>query len=300
MDSYVFVTYLDGSSRTQLTTDGKETYPLFTPDKSKIIFVYDFSNLYSIATAGINRTLLTSNGCEHAITPDGTQVYYSSTEGTGLQIWKMNIDGSSKTKVTNMGTDTWGPKITPDGTKFLFNSNFATGLTTLEDVYIANIDGSNIQRLTSAESQYNNYYPTISPDGSKFAYFSSGGGYSDVFVMNIDGTGKTAVSSGSYNSNNGEPSFSPDGTTVVFQSNSSGTYEVHKKVLGSTTAQLTTNGENYKPQYLSNGQILFISERDGRPQLYLMNGDGSGQTRISDNTANDGDGMPETTEKPSY
>lgn len=36
------------------------------------------------------------------------------------------------------------------------------------------------------------------------------------------------------------------------------------------------------------GQILFESGRDGNPELYVMNADGSGQTRLTNNPANDG------------
>jgi TolB protein len=122
--------------------------------------------------------------------------------------------------------------------------------------------------------------------------------------MNIDGSGKTLISSteASYTASNGEPSFSPDGAKVAFQSNRTGSFEVYRVGIdGSGLVQLTTTGgDNYKPQYLPNGQILFYSQRDGRPQLYTMEADGSNQIKLSDGSADDGDSTPYSTEKPSF
>jgi hypothetical protein len=36
------------------------------------------------------------------------------------------------------------------------------------------------------------------------------------------------------------------------------------------------------------GKIAFTSDRDGNPEIYVMNADGSSQTRLTDNPANDG------------
>jgi PGF-pre-PGF domain-containing protein len=41
------------------------------------------------------------------------------------------------------------------------------------------------------------------------------------------------------------------------------------------------------PPSLMGGRIVFSSERDGNPEIYVMNPDGSGQTRLTDNVAGD-------------
>ena len=38
---------------------------------------------------------------------------------------------------------------------------------------------------------------------------------------------------------------------------------------------------------VQNGRIAFVSERDGNAEIYVMNADGSGQTRLTNNPAND-------------
>jgi hypothetical protein len=49
--------------------------------------------------------------------------------------------------------------------------------------------------------------------------------------------------------------------------------------LGSDTHQITVD--------VVVGQIAFVSERDGNKEIYVVNADGSGQTRLTDNSADD-------------
>ncbi len=52
------------------------------------------------------------------------------------------------------------------------------------------------------------------------------------------------------------------------------------------------------PTLLGNGKIAFTSTRDGNQEIYLMNADGSGQTRLTNNSPNNfhPDGQPLTPE----
>ena len=59
------------------------------------------------------------------------------------------------------------------------------------DIYIINIDGSGLQRLTNDPA--NDGLPTWSPDGRSIAFVSDRGGAWAIWVMNADGTGQTAL-----------------------------------------------------------------------------------------------------------
>ncbi|HET6452846.1 MAG TPA: hypothetical protein VFI02_00455 [Armatimonadota bacterium] len=56
---------------------------------------------------------------------------------------------------------------------------------------------------------------------------------------------------------------------------------------GSPPIQLTTLGTNIRPSISGNGRIVFHSYRDGNPEIYIMNADGTGQQRLTDDPAND-------------
>src|ERR1041384_8190465 len=50
----------------------------------------------------------------------------------------------------------------------------------------------------------------------------------------------------------------------------------------------STNGGRIKPKSLpANGKIAFTSDRDGNREIYVMNADGTNQTRLTNNPAVD-------------
>jgi Tol biopolymer transport system component len=58
---------------------------------------------------------------------------------------------------------------------------------------------------------------------------------------------------------------------------------------GGAVRRLTRKGSNAFPAWSPDGKrIVFVSDRDGNLELYVMNADGSGQTRLTRNPAVDG------------
>ena len=70
-----------------------------------------------------------------------------------------------------------------------------------------------------------------------------------------------------------DPTWSPDGSQLAFTSNRDGDFEIHVlDVQATVSARLAAASE----------RIAFVSERGGNIDIYLMNADGSGVTRITD------------------
>ena len=59
------------------------------------------------------------------------------------------------------------------------------------DIYVADADGSNLQRLTDDAAQ--DGIPTWSPDGNAIAFVSDRGGIWAIWVMTPDGNGKSQL-----------------------------------------------------------------------------------------------------------
>ena len=124
----------------------------------------------------------------------------------------------------------------------------------------------------------------------------------EIYVMNADGSGQTRLTSGS--AINCCPSWSPDGTKIAFSyspgfviNNLMAPYKIDTmNADGSDRARLTDNSAiDLNPSWSPDGSMIaFSSDRDGKMgrwtvpnEIYVMNADGSNQTRLTNNPADD-------------
>lgn len=154
-------------------------------------------------------------------------------------------------------------------------------------IYSMDSNGSNLTRLTNNGS--NDDHPRWSPNGAKVLFQSDRdnpetGNY-DVYVMNADGSGQTRLTTDA--ADDCDAVWSADGIKIVFQSFRSGAYYQVYVMNADGSGQVNrSNGtsNDYQPNWSPNGsKIAFASERDhaGAPSIYLMNADGSSQTRLT-------------------
>jgi hypothetical protein len=98
--------------------------------------------------------------------------------------------------------------------------------------------------------------------------------------MNADGTGRFPIMifSGAAN-----PDWSADGWSLVFDVvNSIWTYNRFTQI----GLRLTNGAGDFRPRYSPDGsKIVFQSNRDGQPEIYVMNSNGTAQTRLTNNPA---------------
>jgi len=128
--------------------------------------------------------------------------------------------------------------------------------------FLMHPDGSGVRRITD---EIWVEYPAWSPDGRKIAFMAQEPGASgldpdyNIYVMNADGSGITKLTNGP--GTEGFPAWSPDGTQIAF----------------SSTQEDCSNTDD--PGCLSTGDIgpFYV--------LFVMNADGSGQTRLTDTFA---------------
>ena len=126
------------------------------------------------------------------------------------------------------------------------------------------------------------FYPDLSPDGTKIAFSSDRDGNFEIYTMNADGTNQTNVSNSA--SDDMRPSWSPDGTKIVFTSEKDGNAEIYVMNADGTNQTNVSNNalEDGLPSWSPDGtKIVFSSYRDGNWEIYTMNADGTNQTNIS-------------------
>ncbi|MTI29356.1 TolB family protein, partial [Xanthovirga aplysinae] len=146
-----------------------------------------------------------------AWTPDGKTIafarQYKDSEGIWqYEIWIMNSDGSEPTQIKSLKG--CGPYFTPDG-RIVFYSEW---INKKSEIYIADIDGKNIIKLTDNEAQ--DWHPDVSPDGKQIAFMSDRDGNFEIYVMNIDGSNQKRLTNNDVD--DWYPSWSPDGSKIIY------------------------------------------------------------------------------------
>ncbi len=213
-----------------------------------------------------------------SFSPDGTKIVYTSG-GSWQYTWIANADGTNAVQLTNGSTNSIYPSFSPDGTKILYSY----AVSSIYQLWTMNLDGSGATALYSPSEHV--YKASYSPNGEKIVFSAVfGGGDYEIGLMNADGTGATNLTNNSQHDD--DPSFSPDGTKIVYNSlalTDGAVYQIHTMNLdGSSTAQLTSASVYHgSPVYSPDGTKIAYRRGGSPTELYYMNADGSGETRVT-------------------
>ena len=267
---------------------------------------------------------ITSEGenAEAYFSLDGKKLMFQSTREPYKcdQEFTMNIDGSNQKLVsTGHGRTTCG-YFTPDGKRLIYasthldspdcpppankNEGYVWAIYPSYDIFSANLDGTDIKRLTDAPGY--DAEGTISPDGKKIVFTSARDGDLELYDMNLDGTEQRRLTHDlGYD---GGAWHSQDSQWIVWRANRPKTPEEvarYKELFaknlvmpakmelftmradGTEQRQITSNGAaNFAPYFHPNGrQIIFASNMNdphgGNFDLFLINRDGTGLQQIT-------------------
>lgn len=250
--------------------------------------------------------------------PDGSKIAligeYKPSQGRAIYV--MDANGDHMTQVfydsdMQLGGSDWSPRLdwSPDSSRIAFLANYKI-------IYTVNVDGSNLNQLTTTDTTKNDI--TWSPDGTRIAYSERTDALNDVYnirVLNIDDDESNAVQ---LTHNQGwSPVWSPDGSTIAFvsytsRSDTAGIYLMNadgsnkRLLVNSTTHDLLPTatldpstegvdrgyfdlkGGSSDPKWSPDGtQIAFLSSRYfilgpyNRFALYVINADGTGLINLS-------------------
>lgn len=177
-----------------------------------------------------------------AWSPDGKTIvfareYPDSQKGWQEEIWLMNVDGSNQRQIEAL--EGRAPYFLQDG-RILFHSK-----TGPSQICIANIDGSNIIKLT--HNDYNNWSPKVSPDGTQIVFLSNRDGNQEIYTMNVDGSNQKRITFNDVE--DWDPAWSVDGSKLFFSSrNSEGSLDVYKMTKdGSSVERIIDGGSQAAP-----------------------------------------------------
>jgi len=123
-----------------------------------------------------------STASEPAYSPDGSRLAFVSTRDGQPEIYVMDADGTSPSRLTNAPGADGAPSFTADGRAVVFHSPRAGH----RQIFVQPITSSDAIQLTQEPSD--NSQPSASPDGETIAFVSSRDGSDDIWLMSRDGS----------------------------------------------------------------------------------------------------------------
>jgi Tol biopolymer transport system component len=212
------------------------------PDRSQgyVWPLYDYQ-LYTAKPDGSDvRPLAPAPGsynAEATVSKDGWVVFTSTRDGD-LDLYKVRLDGTGLTRLTNTPGYDGGAFFSPDGKRIVYRaSRPAPGAEEADyrrllaqklvrpgrlEIWVMNADGTDQHQVTHVGAA--NFAPFFHPDGRRIIFASNvkdpRGPNFDLYLVNDDGTGLEQVTT--YDGFDGFPMFSPEGRRLVFASNRNG------------------------------------------------------------------------------
>lgn len=214
----------------------------------------------------------------------------SKDSNVGIEVMELK-EGEKISISSGLGTFVT-PRWSPDSTRLAY----AAGHLGKESyVHVSDLTQSPSPRLSDVQSDEVGDW---SSDGDSVVFSSSDPLNSGIHDRNPDGVNQRQVSCG----NDSGARWSPDNKKLAFISDRAGNpdiYVVEKKVKDGLCEseeesnmgmyQLTdTEGRESDISWSPDGrQILFVSERDGNPEIYVMDSSGNNQIRLTQNDKTD-------------
>jgi eukaryotic-like serine/threonine-protein kinase len=240
--------------------------PRFSPDGRKIAFAARNSGggpygELAVADLDSGKTRLLTHDNTLALSPawsaDGRFIYFASSRGGTLNIWKIGQDGSGLQQITAGEGDDAELDVSADGKRIVFS-------TLREHIALAELDlqakpGQQSVKLLTTDTVRNQFGPVYSPDGSHLAYFSNLKGIEQEGISVADADGSNATPLVQDPRVNVSPQWTPDGKYLVYRSAATvfEKWEYRRVAVSGGAPQTLLTGDHSRLQVGPDGRLLF-------------------------------------------
>ena len=153
---------------------------------------------------------LRRHGSLPVATRDGKRIFFVSDRDGKPQIYRMNVDGSSEQRVSDLTTFDFAPDPSADGKWIVFSSFLPDDSPT--KIILMRDDGSDRRVVATGHDAR---WPRVSPDGRQIAFtYVDDKGRNTIALVNADGSGLRPFPTGLVQS--WDPEWSPDGHSLLF------------------------------------------------------------------------------------
>lgn len=258
------------------------------------------------------------NAGEAYFSPDGRTIIFQATPigRKEYQIYTVDLKTGKLTLVSSGRGACTCAYFHPDGKKIIFasthlqadtpqadtpnpetpqkSSDYSWPFDPQMDIFEADLDGSNLKRLTTTPGY--DAEATYSPDGQLIVFTSQRDGDFELYVMKADGQDVRRITFGA--GYDGGAFFSRDAKTILYRGDRRGDGEMNLQLRivnadGTNDRAITDNPIfNWCPFWHPSGRCFIFTQADhrGRPNydLFMMTVQGEHLTRITHHQAFDG------------
>ncbi|MCH9681026.1 MAG: hypothetical protein K0V04_06310 [Deltaproteobacteria bacterium] len=195
----------------------------WTPDRSFVVYESDaegaFSDIWRWAPgSAATRITTTEHGAfEPAVSPDGQQIAYVSTQDGNPELYVMSVEGGTPRRLTTWRRDDRTPRWSPDGTMLAFLRREQGGERLFVLSGLADADGQPLEKrlLATADGERVRHAEhTWTADGRRLVFeVQRPKQLSRVMVSDLEGNARVVSPTHLHAT---MPSLSPDGKRVAF------------------------------------------------------------------------------------
>ena len=202
------------------------------------------------------------------VSPDGTQLLFSSDRSGNDDLWMMPTEGGEMRQMMLDPAPDWDPVLSPDGSRIVFYS-YRSGK---RDIWVMPVGGGPAKQVTFDKA--GNSHPSWSPDGRMIAFHSNRTGNSDIWVIPSDGGEVRQVTmNDAYDM---DPVWSADGKWLIFRQVDLG---LRRIPASGGDPELLTQGRDSPPCIAMDGETIYF-HRDNNIRAVSI--DGTTERRVTD------------------
>ena len=200
-------------------------------------------------------------------------IVFTSDRDGNREIYSVKADGQDEQNLTNSPRDETMPVVSPDGKLVAFT--VVSGDTGAID--IMEVDGAERSNVAPSIDPHGSY--RWSPDSDRIAYRAEQDTGPALFVVTVDGSETIALTS---IAGDEVGDWSRDGDAVVFAVHGGKAQGIYVRNPDGVNEFHVTETPDYNPVWSPQSRrIAFLSTRDGNPEIYVMNEDGTEQMRLT-------------------